>query len=362
MEKIRVLVVDDSACMRKVLSNILASQPDIEVVATARDGLDALEKVALLDPDVVTLDVEMPRLDGLRTLERIMAERPRPVVMVSSLTQAGAEATVRALALGAVDFVTKPSGAAPAEIFRVREELWRKVRVAARAGKGKAWGRPPAMVAGWRRGGSTAAPPRGTGQLSRLVVIGASTGGPGALMEVIPRLPEGFPAGILLVQHMPAGFTRSLAQHLNDAGALPVREAGDGDALSDGVCLVAPGGRHATIDGQGRVVLLDTPPQHGVKPAVDVALEGIPERWARNAVVVILTGMGVDGARGARRVRSLGGCVIAQDEATSVVYGMPRATVELGAADHVLPLHEIAGMLCHLVGEPAVASGAVRGC
>lgn len=359
MRRITVLVVDDSAFMRRVLSDILASQPDIEVVGTARDGVEALEKVASLDPDVVTMDVEMPRLDGLGALERIMAESPRPVVMVSSLTQAGAEATVRALASGAFDFVTKPSGGGPAEIFRAREELWRKVRLAARAGKERVW-RREAVPRPARSPAPRAAAPRGG--LSRLVVIGASTGGPSALMEVIPRLPEAFPAGILLVQHMPPGFTRSLAQHLDAAGPLPVREARDGEALCDGACLVAPGGRHATVDDQGRVVLMDTPPQHGVRPAVDVALEGIPERWARQAVVVILTGMGVDGARGARRIRDLGGRVIVQDEATSVVFGMPRAVVDAGAADMVLPLGEIAGALCRLVGEPAVVSGAAGGC
>lgn len=350
MDPIRVLVVDDSAFMRKVIGDFLKAEPGIEVVGTARDGVEALEKVAALAPDVVTLDVEMPRLNGLETLERLMAEHPVPVVMVSSLTQPNADVTVRALTSGAVDFVPKPSGTISLDMHLVSEDLRRKVRAAARV-----------PLRNLRRGGRSAPagvligaaagerqPSGGGGGLSRVVVIGSSTGGPSALMDVIPRLPAGFAAGILLVQHMPPMFTRHLAQHLNEASALTVREAQGGDVLCDSLCLVAPGGSHLVMESGCRVRLDDAPPQHGVKPAVDVTLDSVARVWSGEVVVAILTGMGVDGARGAKEVKSKGGRVIAQDEDSCVVYGMPRAVVEMGLADHVVPLGEIAGLLTRL--------------
>ncbi len=364
MEKIRVLVVDDSAFMRRIISEMILSQPDMEVAGTARDGAEGLEKAASLHPDVVTLDVEMPRMDGLTALSRLMEENPRPVVMVSSLTQANAEATVRALAMGAVDFVPKPSGAISLDMHRQREELLCKVRAAARVPRdrllrfargGPGRGRPHATLAGVTRAAADVPPAAGRkypGGLTRVVVIGSSTGGPSALMEVVPRLSADFPAGLLLVQHMPAGFTRSLAQHLDQMSALPVREAAPGDVLCDGSCLVAPGGYHLILHRDATVSLDDGPPQHGVRPAVDVTLESVADTWGPGAVVAILTGMGFDGARGALKIKRSGGQVLAQDEASCVVYGMPRAVVEIGAADRVVPLGEIADTLSRLVAQP----------
>jgi len=342
-----VLVVDDSAFMRRVISDLLSGEPDLEVVGTARDGEEGLEKAAALAPDVITLDVEMPRMSGLEMLERLMALNPTPVVMVSSLTRPNADVTVRALELGAVDFVAKPSGTISLDMHKVREELCRKVRAAARAPRSALARRAPArrVPAGPAPGGPK---PAKCGSLSRVVVIGTSTGGPSALMEVIPRLPADFPGGLLVVQHMPALFTRYLAEHLDAASALDVREAREGDELRDGLCLVAPGGRHLVLVEGGRVALDDSPPQHGVRPAVDVTLESVARSWNGDVLVAILTGMGMDGARGTRAVKARGARVVAQDEATCVVYGMPRAVVEMGLADHVVPLQEIAGVLCRL--------------
>lgn len=360
MSRIRVLVVDDSAFMRKVVSDLLSAEPDIEVVGAARNGAEGLQKAESLAPDVVTLDVEMPEMNGLEMLERLMAERPLPVVMVSSLTQPNADVTVRALELGAVDFVAKPSGTISLDMHRVKDDLVRKVRAAAGVPRVNLARRartvPPAVRAPKAAAGAPAAGgPRGPRGLSRLVVIGVSTGGPSALMEVIPRLPADFPGGILLVQHMPPLFTRHLAEHLDAASALTVREAREGDVLSDGLCLVAPGGKHLAFREGGCVSLDDSPPRHGVKPAVDVTLESAAERWRGESLVVIMTGMGMDGARGARAMKARGARVIAQDEATCVVYGMPRAVVEMGLADHVAPLGEIADLLSRLAANSVPA-------
>lgn len=363
MSRIRVLVVDDSAFMRKVVSDLLSAEPDIEVVGTARDGTEGLQKAVSLAPDVVTLDVEMPGMNGLEMLERLMADRPLPVVMVSSLTQPNADITVRALELGAVDFVSKPSGTISLDMHRVKDDLVRKVRAAAavpranlarRARSAPAAGRAPKAAPGAPAAGGARGSQASRG-LSRLVVIGVSTGGPSALMEVIPRLPADFPGGILLVQHMPPLFTRHLAEHLDAASALAVREAREGDVLRDGLCLVAPGGRHLRFMEGGCVSLDDSPPRHGVKPAVDVTLESAAECWRGESLIVIMTGMGMDGARGARAMKARGARVIAQDEATCVVYGMPRAVVEMGLADHVAPLGEIADLLSRLAANSVPA-------
>lgn len=363
---IRVLVVDDSAFMRKAISDIIDQQPDMETVGTARDGLDALEKVALLHPDVITLDVEMPRLDGLATLARLMEEAPCPAVMVSSLTREGAEATMRALALGAVDFVAKPAGTISLDMARVREELWQKVRAASRVSRERLRANRRALTAVSASTSRPAAEPVQRAHLSmtpssaapnRLVVIGASTGGPMALMDVIPRLAAEFRAAILLVQHMPAGFTKSLAKHLDSVSQVSVREARPGDVPVVGECLVAPGGYHMVLDDHGRITIDQSPPQHGVRPAVDVTIESAARLWGNRMVVVIMTGMGFDGARGAGLVRELGGLVVVQDEASCVVYGMPRAVVETVGADYQVPLSEIAGVVERLVADRAPVRG-----
>lgn len=345
-------MADDSAFMRRIITDLLQSDPSIQVIATARDGADAVEKCLSLQPDVITLDVEMPNLDGYGALRRIMAERPTPVVMVSSLTQQGAEATIRALALGAVDFVPKPSGTISLNMHVARDELVSKVKAAARAHPrfrqtlAEQPARPRAAKPFWQQSGSpSAALPR------RLVVIGCSTGGPGALHQIVPHLPADLPAGVLVVQHMPPGFTGSLARRLDEISAIAVKEAAAGDQVAPGLVLVAPGGYHMTVDAQGRIQLDQGPLLHGVRPAVDRTLASVVPLWRNRAVGVILTGMGYDGAQGIRELKREGGHTIAEDAATCVVYGMPRVVVEMGLADEVLPVQNIAAAVVRLVRE-----------
>lgn len=352
--RIRVLVVDDSAFMRRVIADLLGSDPAIEVVGVARDGEEAVAKAAALAPDVVTLDVEMPRMDGLEALRRIMATAPCPVVMVSSLTRHGADVTVRALALGAVDFVPKPSGPVSLDLHRVRDELVRKVKVAARVPRerlrGLAPGGPVRPGAGGGAPGAAGSARLGGRGLTAAVVVAASTGGPGALYRLLGGLPGDLRAGVLVIQHMPAGFTRSLAAHLDQVSGLAVREAAEGDRLEDGVALVAPGGFHLRVRPDGTVELDQGPPRHGVRPAADVTMESLPEGLARRTVALVLTGMGMDGARGAKYLKDRGAEVWIQDEASCVVYGMPRAVAELGVADRAGPPEQLAAWLRERLG------------
>jgi two-component system, chemotaxis family, protein-glutamate methylesterase/glutaminase len=361
---IRVLVVDDSAFMRRVISDALSAEPDMELVGTAINGLDALIKVEQLQPDVVTLDVEMPEMDGLTALRHLMARYPRPVVMLSSLTQAGAVTTIRALTIGAVDFIGKPSGAISLDFHRVREELVQKIRLAARAKV-----RGPG-VGGRGSAAATAAPslqplvlstsprpPTPNTPFDRLVVIGSSTGGPRALGTLVPALPNDGRTAYLIVQHMPAGFTRSLAERLDSVSALTVREAEVGDHLAAGTALVAPGDFHLRVTSRGTVQLDQEPKVHGVRPSVDVTLYSVAPHFGSRTVAAILTGMGSDGAAGAAAIRAAGGLVLAEDESTCVVWGMPRAVVERGGADRVVPLDEMGQTIAQcLIGRaPSLA-------
>ena len=336
------MVVDDSALMRQMIRRALEAV-GLEVVGTARDGLEAVERAAELRPDVVTMDVEMPRLDGLGALERLMAQQPVPVVMCSSLTEAGAAATLRALELGAVDFVQKP---APGVGFdEIAGELGRKVLAAVSA-------RPRARVAGARM--PPAALPRADGPRSprsgrgRLVVVASSTGGPNALFQVFGALPGQLGAGIVVVQHMPAGFTRSLAARLDERSPLRVKEAETGEQPEPGLVLVAPGDRHLELDEAGKVRITDGPREHGVRPAADVTLRSAARAFGGALDLVVLTGMGSDGTAGARYVKAVGGRVVVEDESTAVVWGMPRAVAEAGLADAVVPLGEIPGWIVTL--------------
>ncbi|HWI64791.1 MAG TPA: chemotaxis response regulator protein-glutamate methylesterase [Symbiobacteriaceae bacterium] len=348
---IRVLVVDDSAFMRKILTDLLQSDPAITVIGTARDGLDGVQKSTTLQPDVVTLDIEMPNLDGYGALREIMARRPTPVVMVSSLTREGAEATVRALALGAVDFVAKPSGSISLNMHVTRDELVAKVKAA--AGATPRYRRILGELPPLRREAKPERPYSHelTAMPRRLVVIGCSTGGPGALHQIIPKLPADLPAGVLVVQHMPPGFTRSLAGRLDEISAIPVKEAQEGDRVISGHVLVAPGGYHMLVAPDGSIRLNQDPPMHGVRPAVDKTFESVVPIWNQHMVGVILTGMGYDGAKGMVGLKKLGGRTIAEDASTCVVYGMPKVVAEMGAADQVLPVHEIAEAITRLVRE-----------
>lgn len=342
-KKIEVLVVDDSAYMRKVISNLLQSDENIIVVDTARDGLDALDKIKQWKPDVVTLDVEMPKLDGLSALERIMRECPTAVVMLSSLTQEGSDTTIKALTMGAVDFVPKPSGAISIDIHKVKEDLVTKIKVAAKASLTnlRSFNAATSSVVASeipvvQRGVNLTMAPQ------KLVVIGSSTGGPNALQQVIPRLPGNLPAAVLVVQHMPPGFTASLANRLNESSPLEVCEAKEGDLVQTGKVYIAPGAYHMVLRSKTIIGLNQDPPVHSVRPAVDVTLESAVNYYGPKLVGVILTGMGYDGSKGMAALKKAGGKTVVQDEATCVVYGMPRVVVEMGKADKVLPIQKIA--------------------
>jgi two-component system chemotaxis response regulator CheB len=357
-QPIRVLVVDDSAFVRRGLAEILARDPAIELADTASDGLEALAKVRALRPDVVTLDVLMPRLDGLKVLAGIMRDRPTRVIMLSSLTQEGAEVTLQALDLGAADFVDKTSLTDAREAKRLGGELLAKIHAVA-AIDPRRLGPRAAAAAGDPDGGAAAGPGG-----ADLVVIGASTGGPPALQRVIPALPGDLPAGVVVVQHIPAWFTRPLAARLDKASALAVREAAEGDLVRPGVVLVAPGGSHLGFEQRGEAVAVrlgpdpaDTP--H--RPSVDVTMRSAAAVYGARAAGVLLTGMGTDGAWGMWAIRARGGHAIAESEETAVVYGMPRAAVELGAADEVVPLDAVAGRIAAAVARrPAPADGEAR--
>jgi two-component system chemotaxis response regulator CheB len=329
---IRVVVVDDSAFVRQALSRMFGAAPDVEVVATAVDGADGVEKVCELRPDVVTLDVKMPRMGGLEALRRIMAECPTPVLLLSSHTSEGAEITLRGLELGAMDFVDKSSVQGHMNLLGLADELLAKVRALANVPRERLE-RPLPM--------RPALAPAGHDQQADVVVIGTSTGGPSALQAIIPRLPRGLAGAILVAQHMPAGFTRSLADRLDQRSAIPVREAQDGEPVQRGSVLVAPGGLHMKVrkrGGQARV-WLDTEPRSTLhRPSVDVLMASVAKAYGARSMGIILTGMGADGVEGLRAIREAGGRTLAESEETCVIYGMPKAAVEAGVVDRTVPL------------------------
>ena len=335
--------------MRKMVSEILSTSGEFRVVGTARNGHDALKQIHALDPEIVTLDIEMPELDGLQALGYIMSETPRPVVMLSALDSPnGGELTIRALELGAVDFVHKPNGSArdTAELLGAR--LLDALRAASCVNlRGVPMLARPSLV---QRGATLVE----RGAATQAVVIAASTGGPRALAEVIPRLRAGMDAAVLVVQHMPAGFTTSLATRLNAMSALGVTEARHGDRIEHGRVYVAPGGMHMrVIDVSGApVIALDqTPPIWGVRPSADPLFRSAAQCFGARVVGVVLTGMGRDGAEGLRAIRDRGGYAIVQDKATSIVYGMPQAALATAGADRMLPLAEIGAEISAAVGR-----------
>lgn len=342
---IRVLVVDDSALVRRLIVTALGSADDIDVVAVARDGLDAVEKVDEVLPDVVTLDIEMPRLDGLGALERIRAKHPRlPVIMFSTLTERGAIATLDALSKGASDYVTKPSntGSVMEGLASVREQLVPRIRALAGV-------RRIAPVAPQPRRTPPAPVVKGTaGGAPEILVIGCSTGGPDALDRLVSRLPGDLGVPVLVVQHMPPVFTAMLAQRLDKSSALTVREAVAGDVPRAGEVLIAPGDWHlrvASSVGTVRVVLDQAPRENFCRPAVDVLFRSAAQVYGGRVVASVLTGMGQDGLEGVRALVERGARVLVQDEATSVVWGMPGAVVHAGLADEILPLDQLPGRL-----------------
>lgn len=332
MSKIRVLCVDDSALMRQLMTEIINGFPDMEVVATAPDPLVARELIKKLNPEVLTLDVEMPRMDGLDFLEKLMRLRPMPVVMVSSLTGHGSEITLRALELGAVDFVTKPQSGLRDGMLAYSESIAEKIRAASRA-------RLP------KRTAVQATRILHVPLLSseKLIAIGASTGGTEAIRHVLEPLPATSPA-LLITQHMPPGFTRSFAERLNKLCQITVKEAEDGERVLPGHAYIAPGARHMELTRSGanyQIRLHDGPPVNRHRPSVDVLFHSVAQFAGRNAVGVILTGMGNDGAAGLLAMRNAGAYTMAQDEASCVVFGMPREAIAMGASNEVVPLHQM---------------------
>jgi two-component system chemotaxis response regulator CheB len=346
-EKIRVLVADDSAFMRKVLLSILDSDGAFEVVGEARDGRETVEKSAKLKPDVITMDINMPHLDGLQATEIIMATDPRPILIVSSESKDGATATLRALELGAIDFVAKPSSGVDLDMSNVREELVRKLRIASkvRVIRNLARSAPAKVVRVEEPMQEYAAPLVTNVARLPLAVLAASTGGPATLMKLVAEFAADFPGAVLVVQHMPGSFTPQFAEQLAAVSQLPVKHAESGETLRAGQVYVCPGDCHLRVAPPGRIVLDDGPRIAGYRPSIDVTLESVAALAGGNAVAVILTGMGNDGARGAMAIQENGGLVIAQDEATSVIFGMPAEAIKTGAVDHVLPLEQIAAAI-----------------
>jgi two-component system, chemotaxis family, protein-glutamate methylesterase/glutaminase len=345
---IRVLVVDDSAVVRQVLTEQLARYPDIEVVGTAMDPYIARDKIMQLAPDVVTLDIEMPRMDGLSFLAKLMKHKPLPVVVVSSLTPANSETAMRALELGAVEVICKPGTAF--STTNISRQLAHAIRAAAGS-------KPRAL---------TARPPDGASQgrqfqlatTNKILAIGASTGGTTALETVLSRLPVTGP-GTVVVQHMPEFFTDPFARRLNSVCPMEVREAHDDDLVVNGVVLIAPGNRHMILQRSGArysVRLKDGPAVHHQRPAVDPLFESVARNAGRNAVGVILTGMGCDGARGLLAMKESGARTLVQDEKSSIVFGMPREAIKLGAADEVVSLSEMAGAIIRTLEEKLSAA------
>lgn len=350
MSKVKVLVVDDSAFMRKLIVDFLSESPQIEVVGTARNGKEALEKVSLLNPDVVTLDVEMPIMNGLETLKQMMAKHPLPVVMLSSTTTEGAENTITAMQYGAVDFVAKPSGVISLDLYKVKEELINKVLLASRANV-RAISKDNAGEMRANQRIKTVCDRKH--QRKKIVCIGTSTGGPRALQQVLTKLPENIAAPIMIVQHMPKGFTKSLAQRLDSLSSIAVKEAEDGETLQNGTAYIAPGGFHLLVHeakGSLTACVEQSPPRNGHRPSVDVLFESISALTDYEKIAVIMTGMGSDGTMGLRRLKESGNTkVIAEDEKTAVVFGMPRAAIQANVVDMVVPLEQIAEMIAKYV-------------
>lgn len=347
--KIRVLVVDDSAFMRKSITIMLTSDPEIEVVGTARDGIEAIEQTKKLKPDLITLDVEMPRMDGLTALEKIMKECPTPVLMLSSLTTEGAETTVKALELGAVDFIAKELSFVSVNIVNIKDSLLKKVKEIVKHRRHK---ERLLKLQGLTLGQEkkyTAPTPARTGQLSkglyRAIAIGISTGGPMSLQQVIPKLRGDLNVPVFIVQHMPPKFTKSLADRLNSMSALEVKEAENGEIVKNNVVYIAPGGLHMLFKKNGANVQIEisTEPSNTLhKPSVDVMISSAVKVYGKNLLGVIMTGMGKDGYEGIKELKEVGGHAIAQDEMSCVVYGMPKAIVDGNLSDVILPLDKIA--------------------
>jgi two-component system chemotaxis response regulator CheB len=362
-KKIRVLIVDDSAFMRKVLQSIIAADPQLEVCGEARDGRDAVTQAEALKPDVITMDINMPHVDGLQASEIIMSSNPRPIVVVSSESREGAEVTLKALDLGAIDFVAKPTGGIDLDMNSVKEELCRKLKVAAKVRVVRTATRSRLqhdIAAGAprteptksfeqslqenRASGAAAAvalaPARGSGKFP-IVIVAASTGGPATLMKFIPYFPKDFPGAVILVQHMPGSFTSQFSQQLQEVSHIRVKEAEAGEIIVPGQLYICPGSHHMRVSPTGRVSLDDGPRIGGYRPCADLTLDSAADYAGPMSIGIILTGMGNDGAKGVQTIKNVGGHVIAQDESTAVIFGMPQEAIKTGAVDQTLPIEAI---------------------
>lgn len=339
---IKVLVVDDSFLMRKLISDMLKSDKEIEVIGLAKDGIDALEKIKKLKPDVITLDLEMPGIPGLDVLHETMRTMPTPVIIVSAYSTPGASETISALEYGAVDFLTKPSGPISTDIEKIKDELIRLVKVAAQVDVGsfKVKRIKPKEI--------TNVPSFS----EKVLIIGASSGGPPAIEAVLRTLPEDFPIPILIIQHMPKEFTESFADRLDKICKINVKQAQKGDKLKPGLAILAPGDYHMVLKkvlGGATIDLTKAKCVNNVRPSIDVTIESTVKYYGRNTIGIILTGMGSDGASGLALIRKSGGKTIAQDEKTSLIYGMPKVAIELGVVDFILPLQKIGKKVVELL-------------
>lgn len=354
MKRYKVLVVDDSAFMRKLITEMINEDPEFEVADTAKNGLEAVEKAEFLRPDVITMDVEMPIKNGIEALKEIMTKCPAPVIMLSSLTGEGSDHTIEALEHGAIDFLQKPSGSISVDLYKVKEVLLEKLRIALKANlarRKETRSRPLIRVSKLQTANRTG---HNSG-FRHLVAIGTSTGGPRALQTVLSALPPDFPAPILVVQHMPPKFTKSLAQRLDMISNIRVVEAENGMTVESGTAYIAPGDWHMHLHRAGSsytIRLSRGEPRYGHRPSVDVMFESLIGMNELNRHLVLMTGMGGDGARAMKQLRDAGAkTTIAESEETCVVYGMPKVAVELGAAIHVLPLYQIPRKLVDIVKE-----------
>ena len=353
VNKFRVLVVDDSAFMRKVLESIFVADGGFQVAGQAKDGREAIALAESLKPDVITMDLNMPHMDGLQATAQIMTTNPRPIVIVSSESKEGAESTLKALEYGAIDFITKPSGGIDLDMQTVKEELLRKVRMAAKVRVVRTASRIAAALQAPSKAGAATSPrpaatPAANSSVAPLdmrfpvVVLAASTGGPATVMRLAPGFTKDFPGAVILVQHMPAAFTTQYAVQLAEFTGIRVKEAEASEPIQPGTMYICPGGQHLRVSPTGRIQLDGATGRiEGYLPNIDVAMESVAAFAGAMSIGVVLTGMGSDGARGAKAIKAAGGYVVAQDEATSVIFGMPAETIKCGAADQVLGLDDI---------------------
>ncbi|MCE1248210.1 MAG: chemotaxis response regulator protein-glutamate methylesterase [Firmicutes bacterium] len=365
---ISVFLIDDSVLIRKRITRILDSDRRIQVIGSASNGEEALQKLETIKPDVITLDVEMPKINGLEFLKLIGKKSDIPIIMLSALTKQGADVTIKALELGAIDFICKPTASDPTQMEKFSKELILKIRSAALMKKDSKIQRPAAAS-----NGSSAARPSASAlssidlssfkkKLSNpAVAIGISTGGPKTLLHVIPEIPADFPAPIFVAQHMPQGFTKSLAERLDSISKIQVKEARNGEAVKPGTCYIAPGDNHLTVMNmslsKGKMVKVSDQPRESLyKPSVDIMFESIAEIYGGDAIAIVMTGMGTDGTKGIKVIRNRGGKTIAEDKSSCIVYGMPRSVIEAGLADFVLPAPDIPSLLKSLLKPGAVMS------